>query len=178
MRLIWSYINLVRNNRQIYTSGLPSWLRFVIFMKQGVYNGAGWKIRLSRAFCWFGKHTFNHYKYSDVLVDGALQLNVHCQACGHQITIPLREFEKCYDVSLFQDCEKVGVIKARTTKVKWHTNWLIGFTVRKESCTLSSWKVVANRQRQFYFPPILWLGRWGGLTKTNWNNTLMILSQE
>ncbi len=41
-----------------YNSCLPYWLRLLIFMKRGLYNGIGWYWEWNRLFCWFGRHIF------------------------------------------------------------------------------------------------------------------------
>ena len=61
-----------------YISGLPKWLRYLIFLKTGLYNGGGWKIKLGRIFCWFDRHKLTHI-YPIKRVD--------CVDCGFQVKL-------------------------------------------------------------------------------------------
>lgn len=86
-----------------YMSSFPSWLRFLIFIKQGFYNGTGGRIKMARLMCWFDRHEYTFFFRSlnckkvkleegQVEVDGYnLSFTLQCKHCGYG-----QEFEGDY----------------------------------------------------------------------------------
>ena len=61
---------------------LPFWLQFFIFLKRGLYNGPGWKIKWGRVKCWFGYHK----EFIHTLIN-----RTDCVRCGLQERTHLRD---------------------------------------------------------------------------------------
>lgn len=78
-----------------YVRGYPRWLRFLIFLKSGLYNPGSWEVNRKRLFCWFHRHEYLLYFY-DIDVQQVkfekgqeeksgfnLGFNLQCDHCGN-----------------------------------------------------------------------------------------------
>lgn len=84
-------------SRNVYLSSFPVYFRFLIFIKQGFFNGGGWMLKKSRVFCWFDKHEYT-----------LLTRSLSC------ISVTFEEQQKeieGYELSFYLQCKHCGISK-------------------------------------------------------------------
>lgn len=67
---------------QVYIHTLPKWMRILIFLKGGTFNGSipPWSWRsLTRISCYFNKHKWGVFKYG---VNPDKEYLLQCKRCG------------------------------------------------------------------------------------------------
>lgn len=65
----------------VYWHQLPKWVQFVVFLDRGLFNGFS-TFKLSRVWCWFGKHKWSTHKYEEWKDGVKTKLYTHlCRRC-------------------------------------------------------------------------------------------------
>lgn len=66
---------------QHYIHQMPKWMRFLMFVRRGTYNGFT-NTRMTRVLCWFDRHEWSAFTY-DNWNDGTVESRQHqCVRCG------------------------------------------------------------------------------------------------
>lgn len=80
--------------KQPYISTFTKWLKFLIFMKQGIFNGGGWKWNNKRLLCWFHRHEWqlfirsleckkvSFYEHQEKIDGYTISFYLQCNNCG------------------------------------------------------------------------------------------------